>query len=332
MKPSRDVPTAVAFARPGSSTAPPRIYPVETILGAMDRAAEDTNRVGLVSSAVLDHPDIHAICRHGRELGLTLSFSSLRADKLDPQFLDLMGKGRVKTATIAPEAGSDRMRRIINKRLDRKDILAAAQKLVGHGIINLKLYFMVGLPFEEREDVQAIVDLALELKSVFLEASRVKKKIGTITLSINPFIPKPCTPFQWAPMLDKKELEFRLNLIRNGLKKTPNLKVQTESLKKARINALLSLGDRHTADILETAMEKGWTRAIKENSDYFKTVVLTEKSVEGPGQLPWDVLNHRIATRFLLKEYQRARDEKQSRACPMTSCRKCGICMERSSD
>ena len=129
-------------------------------------------------------------------------------------------------------------------------------------------------------------------------------------------------------MLDKKELEFRLNLIRNSLKKTPNVKVQTESLKKARINALLSLGDRRTADILETAMEKGWTRAIKENSDYFETVVLTEKSVEEPGRLPWDVLNHRIATRFLAREYQRARDQKQSRACPMKPCHKCGIGME----
>ena len=319
-------PHGCRFCTAGFIYRPPRIYPVETILSAMDEAAAQTHKVGLVSSAVLDHPEIHTICSHGRDLGLTLSFSSLRAAKLDEKILDLMAQGNVKTATIAPEAGSDRMRRIINKKLVREDILAAARKLVDNGIINLKLYFMVGLPFEQREDVQAIVDLAQDIKAVFLEASRAKKKIGTITLSVNPFIPKPCTPFQWAPMMDKKELEFRLNLIKNGMKKTANVKVQTESLKKARINALLSLGDRRCADILEAALDKGWSPAMREYKSYVQEVVETEKSLEAP--LPWDVLNHRITDKFLRREYEKARIEKQSRACPMKACHRCGICME----
>ena len=318
-------PHGCRFCTAGFIYRPPRIYPTATILAAMDKAAQDTQKVGLVSSAVLDHPEIHTICSHGKSLGLKLSFASLRADKLDEKILTLMAEGKVKTATIAPEAGSERMRRVINKKLTQTQILRATQKLVENGIINLKLYFMVGLPFEEAEDVQAIVDLALKIKDVFLETSRAQKKIGTITLSINPFIPKPCTPFQWVGMVEKKELERRLKIIREGLKRVPNMKVQTESLKQARINALLSLGDQNTADLLEKALEDGWPKTLKANPDYVNGVVHAPKSQDAP--LPWDILNHRIRAKFLATELKRAEAEKEFKACPMVPCDQCRICM-----
>ena len=214
----------------------------------MDSASGKTDKIGLVSSAIADHPDIEAICSYGKNLNFKLSFSSLRADKLSDGLIRMLSSSGVKTATIAPEAGSERMRAIINKKIKEKTILDAAKKLVEAGIINLKLYFMIGLPFEEEDDVHAIVELTKKIKSEFLDASKKKHKIGTITLSINPFIPKPFTPFQWAPMEKESILKQRVNILHEGLKKTANVKINVESLRKAKIHALLSLGDKKTAD------------------------------------------------------------------------------------
>lgn len=324
-------PHGCRFCTAGFIYRPPRIYPVESLLKTMDEAVGKTDRIGLVSSAILDHPDIGAICRYGRNKGFTLSFSSLRADKLDGPVIDMLARTGVKTATIAPEAGSDRMRRIINKKLTRDQILGATQNLVDQGIPNLRLYFMIGLPFETDADVAAIVDLTLDIKNRFLDASRKQGKMGTITLSINPFIPKPCTPFQWAAMTDDPTLNRRIRIIRQGLKKTANVSLNLESVKKSKINALLSLGDRSCADVLETAAQHGWTRALRENKAYLDQVVYTPKPMPVDDQpvppLPWGILNHRISDDFLIREWNRAKQEKQSRACPMKDCTDCRICI-----
>jgi radical SAM superfamily enzyme YgiQ (UPF0313 family) len=199
------------------------------------------------------------------------------------------------------------MREVINKKLSEAQILEAARALVDRGIMNIRLYFMIGLPFEQREDVRAIVDLALKLKSVFLETSRKKKKIGTLTLSINPFIPKPSTPFQWCAMLDEKELKARKKLIVDGLKKTANVKVQFESFRQAKVHALLSLGDREAADLIESALDIGWTQALKKHPDYCRQVIYTEKpngiTMDQPPALPWGILAHRVSDEFLVKEF-----------------------------
>lgn len=318
-------PHGCRFCTAGFIYRPPRIYPLATILDAMDEAAEKTNKVGLVSSAILDHPDIEKICQYGQDKGLRLSFSSLRADKLDKTIINILSNAKVKTATIAPEAGSQRMRNIINKRLTQTQILSAVQALVDKGIMNLRLYFMIGLPFETREDVQAIVDLTLNIKSTFLEASRKKKKIGTITLSINPFIPKPCTPFQWSAMMPGKELKKRVTMIREGLKKTANVNLNFESLRQAKIHALLSLGDRKTADLIELALDLGWTRSMKKEKTYCERIIHTEKIKENA--LPWNILHHRVRDEFLLKEFHRAKAEKNTIICPMKDCSTCRICI-----
>ncbi|PIE61882.1 MAG: radical SAM protein [Desulfobacterales bacterium] len=320
-------PNGCRFCTAGFIYRPPRVYPTDTILSALDEAAKKTDRVGLVSSAILDHPDINNICRYGRQKGLTLSFSSLRADKLDDEVISGLAKSNVKTATIAPEAGSSRMRKIINKKMSRDQILHAARALVDKGILNIRLYFMIGLPFETRQDVQAIVDLTLDIKSVFLETSRKKKKIGTITLSINPFIPKPATPFQWCAMMEIPELKKRVDIIRQGLKKEPNVVLHFESLRQARTHALLSLGDRKAADLIEQALDQGWNRAMKSDPEYCHQVIYAPKNTQNTAHLPWDVLYHPISSDFLRKELHRAQAEKHSVSCPMKPCTECGICM-----
>jgi radical SAM superfamily enzyme YgiQ (UPF0313 family) len=324
-------PHGCRFCTAGFIYRPPRIYPIETLYKAIDEAKDRAKKIGLVSSAVLDHPDIHLVCQYARDRDLKLSFSSLRADKLTDQIIQILSESGVKTATIAPEAGSQRMRNIINKRLTAEEILHAAKRLVDEGIFNLKLYFMIGLPFETDQDVQEIVSLTLAIKAVFLEAAKKKKKIGTITLSINPFIPKPATPFQWCAMAPEKTLKHRVNILRQGLKKTANVTTNFESLRQARYHALLSLGDRDTADIIEAAAEHGWTRAMKMNQDYCDHVIYREKPIPketSPGApLPWDILRHRVEDKFLAREFERSEQEKKSVPCPMKECSLCRICM-----
>jgi len=326
-------PHGCRFCTAGFIYRPPRVYPVDTVQAAIDRASEKTDRLGLVSSAILDHPQIIQICQYGRQKGMRLSFSSLRADKLSEPILSILADSKVKTATIAPEAGSQRLRNIINKKLDETQIIEAARRLVDRGIINIRLYFMIGLPFEDREDVEAIVALAGKIKSIFLETARKKKKIGTLTLSINPFIPKPCTPFQWSAMLDEKELAARKKIIVEGLKKTANVKLNFESFRQAKVHALLSLGDRRAADLIEAALDTGWTQVLKKHPNYCNQVMYSEKARFGAENypipdhaLPWAFLAHRVSDAFLLKEFFRAKEEKQSRDCPMTDCRDCRIC------
>lgn len=331
-------PHGCRFCTAGFIYRPPRIYPRDNILKAMDKAGGRTRKIGLVSSAILDHPDIAEICRYGVQQGFSLSFSSLRADRLDEAMIELLSRSRVKTATIAPEAGSERMRRIINKKMTEADIFHAVEKLVAQNILNLRLYFMIGLPFETDADVQAIVDLTQDIKERFLNVSRKKNRMGAITLSINAFIPKPATPFQWAALTDDKTLKHRMDLIRQGLKKTPNVIVNLPSLKTAKISALLSLGDRNTADVIEAACDHGWGYALRHHAEFCRQTIYTEKPVPdvsktvdtgtkcGKPPLPWHFLDSGISQQFLAKEWHRAKMEKQSPACPMIDCRQCRIC------
>ncbi len=318
-------PHGCRFCSAGFIYRPPRIYPAQNIKDAIESTLGQTDKIGFVSSAIADHPDIEHICDFGLSQNFKLSFSSLRADKLNDKLIQVLSRSKVKTATIAPEAGSKRMRNIINKNIDETDILSATERLVAAGIMNLRLYFMIGLPFEADQDVQAIVDLTLKIKATFLEASKIQKKIGTITLSINPFIPKPATPFQWAAMADEKTLKNRVKIIRQGLKKIANVNINIESLRQAKIHALLSCGDEKTADIIEQALKDGWTSAIRQYKSYCDHIIYDEKDSVAP--LPWDFLDNRVKKSFLKKEYLKAKEEKKSISCPMIDCKKCKICI-----
>ncbi|WP_457552888.1 radical SAM protein [Desulfobacula sp.] len=318
-------PHGCRFCSAGFIYRPPRIYPAKNIYDAMDTALGKTDKIGLVSSAIADHPEILNICDYGLQHHFKLSFSSIRADKLTDEFICALSASKVKTATIAPEAGSARMRNIINKKIDEHDILCAAKKLVNAGIMNLRLYFMIGLPFEQDLDVLAIVELTKKIKSVFLEESKKQKKIGTITLSVNPFIPKPATPFQWAAMENEKVLKKRIAIIQQGLKKISNVRVNFESLRKAKINALLSRGDQKAANLIESALKNGWPFTMKQQKAYCDSIIYQEKPVDTP--LPWDFLDNRVKKAFLAKEFLKAGQEKKSASCPMIDCNKCNTCI-----
>ena len=211
-------------------------------------------------------------------------------------------------------------------------ILAAAEALVANGIPNLKLYFMVGLPTETTDDVEAIIRLSKQIKHRFLKASRSQKRIGEITISLNCFVPKPFTPFQWVAMAETGVLKKKIKKIKNELKKVPNLRVHSDIPRWAYIQALFSRGDRKVADILSLAhTHKGnWARTLKAvsvNPDFY---VLRERDLNE--RLPWDFIDQGIKKSYLQQEFQRAISARPSPACRVETCNICGICNQPSED
>jgi radical SAM family uncharacterized protein len=322
----RGCPHGCRFCSAGFIYRPPRFRPVARLEKAMEQGIRMTDRIGLVGAAVSDLPDVEKLCSKFNDQNIRISFSSLRADRLTPELLATLKSSNVKTATIAPEVGTERMRRVINKGIKKDDILTAATKLVENKIPNLKLYFMVGLPGESDADIDGIIQLVKQIKHQFLKSSRTRKHIGTISVSLNSFVPKPATPFQWAAMDEVSSLKRKIKKIKNDLKKVANLKINSDVPRWAYIQAMFSRGDRRVADILlmAHANQGNWPQTFKTtplNSDFY---VLRERDPDEI--LPWDFIDHGIRKSYLLGEYTRAKQALTTPACEVDTCRRCGIC------
>ena len=190
------------FCWAGYNYLPVRAFPKERILKLAERARPHSKRVGLVSIALCDHPDIEEILTRLAGMGYSISPASLRLDDITPPLVRLLRESGERTITIAPETGSDRLRRVINKTITNDEILASAEMIFASGIENLKLYFMIGLPTETDEDLVAIRDLVLQLRGIMLAHARGRGHIGRLVGSVNPLVPKPGTAYQWLPMED----------------------------------------------------------------------------------------------------------------------------------
>lgn len=325
---SRGCPRGCRFCAAGYLYRPPRTNPLPVLLDLVRQGATHTSKIGLVGTAISDLPDLTALCAAAKQKDLQLGFSSLRADALNADLVGALKDGRVKTATIAPETGSERMRRVINKGLVEQDILTATDTLVSGGIPNLKLYFMVGLPTETADDIKAIAGLVKKIKHHFLRASKPKGRMGEITVSLSCFIPKPFTPFQWSAMDEVKALKHKLKQVKTGLRKVPNVRVHADVPRWAYVQALLSRGDRRVGRLLAAAHQnKGnWAQTLKTasvNADFFVC-----RNREPDELLPWDFIDHGIDKQFLWRENQRALQARTSPPCPMDprQCKICGVC------
>lgn len=324
---SRGCPHGCRFCSAGFVYRPPRFRPLSLLTGDVEAAAGRSDHIGLMGAAVSDLPCIGELCSVADKKRVRVSFSSLRADAVRPELIDSLKKSRAKTATIAPDAGSERMRSVINKGITEDHILTAAENLVSEGILNLKLYFMVGLPTETDADIEDIVQLCKKIKHRFLKSSRGHGRIGEITVSLNSFVPKAATPFQWVPMDTVDMLKKKIKMVKNGLKRVANIRIHSDIPRWAYVQGLLSRGDRKVAGLLMNAVDNhgNWPKTFKEsalNADFY---VLRERLKNEI--FPWDFIEHGVKKSFLMEEYRRALQEKSSPACSLDhKCIRCGAC------
>jgi radical SAM superfamily enzyme YgiQ (UPF0313 family) len=294
------------FCWAGYNYLPVRAFPKDRILELARRAKAHSDRAGLVSIALCDHPDIEEILTSLVEMGYSISPASLRLDDLTPTILRLLRESGERTITIAPETGSDRLRRVINKTITNDEILAAADMIFSTGFDNLKLYFMIGLPTETEEDLVAIRDLTLQLRDVMLTHARPRGQVGRIVGSVNPLVPKPGTAYQWLPMEDDTTIERKIKRMHGLMADIDNVYFNIKSERHSFYQALLSLGDRRVAPAIEAAERNGgnWRAAVKEagiDADFY---VFRDRSRDDV--LPWDIIDGGMKDNFFRAEADKA--------------------------
>lgn len=311
------------FCMAGYIYLPPRNIGLEAAREEAAKADAACGRIGLVGSALSDYPHIADLCA---SITGSLSVSSLRADSLSRELIERLAASGHKTVSIAPEAGSERLRKVINKGISEADILRAADLIFGAGIPNVKLYFIIGLPTETQEDVDAIIDLARKVREVQLRHARPAGRIGRITLSVNSFVPKPFTPFQWEPMEDVKSLNRKLRTLEKAVRGIGNMNIIHDLPKWEFFQALLSRGDRQVGMLLLAAhgQDGDWkaaARAIGMDLDRYVLRRRPENEV-----FPWDFIDIGVRKEYLRNEYQRSLEGKFTPPCNVGHCKVCGGC------
>jgi radical SAM superfamily enzyme YgiQ (UPF0313 family) len=293
------------FCWAGYNYLPVRAFPKDRILELARRAQPYSSRAGLVSIALCDHPEIEAILTELVEMGYAISPASLRLDDLTPTILDLLRRSGERTITIAPETGSDRLRRVINKTVTNDEILKAAEMIFAAGFENLKLYFMIGLPTETDDDLAAIRDLTLQLRDVMLKHARPRGQVGRIVGSVNPLVPKPGTAYQWLPMTDDRTLARTIKRMQTLMAGVDNVYFNIKSERHSFYQALLSLGDRRVAPAIEAAERNGgnWRAAVSESGVDAGFFVFRDRSADAV--LPWDIIDGGMKDAFFRSEFEK---------------------------
>lgn len=294
------------FCWAGYNYLPVRSFPADRILELAREARVHASRAGLVSIALCDHPEIERILSGLLEMGYQISPASLRLDDLTDPIVKMLRESGEKSITIAPEAGSDRMRRVINKTVTNDEILDRADLIFRNGIENLKLYFMIGLPTETDEDLVGIRDLTVQLRDLMLKYARPRGHIGKIVGSVNPLIPKPGTAYQWLPMEDIAVTDRKIKRLRSLMADIDNVYFNIKSERHSYYQALLSLGDRRVAPAIEAAERNGqnWRAAVEEagvDADFF----IFRDRTNDP-MLPWDIIDGGMKESFFRAEFAKS--------------------------
>jgi radical SAM superfamily enzyme YgiQ (UPF0313 family) len=297
------------FCWAGYNYLPVRAFPTQRILELAEAARVHSSRVGLVSIALCDHPDIERILARLLEMGYAISPASLRLDDLTESIVRVLRESGERTITIAPETGSDRLRRVINKTVTNDEILDRADLIFASGIENLKLYYMIGLPTETDEDLVAIRDLTLQIRDRMMKHARVRGQVGRIIGSVNPLIPKPGTAYQWLPMEDPALIDRKIKRLRALTADIDNVFFNIKSERHSYFQALLSLGDRRVAPAIVAAERNGqnWRAAVAEagiDGDFY---IFRDRSRDAV--LPWDIIDGGMKRTFFESEFAKGLKE-----------------------
>jgi len=293
------------FCWAGYNYLPVRAFPADRILELARDARRHASRAGLVSIALCDHPEIERILGGLLDMGYSISPASLRLDDLTDTIVSMLHRSGERSITIAPETGSDRLRRVINKTVTNAEILDKADLIFRNGIENLKLYYMLGLPTEQDDDVQAIRDMTAELREVMLSHARGRGRVGRIVASVNPLIPKPGTAYQWLPMEDPALTDRKAKRLRTLVSDLDNVYFNIKSERHSYYQALLSLGDRRVAPAVEAAERNGgnWRAAVAETGVDADFYLFRDRS--GDAVLPWDIIDGGMKASFFRAEFDK---------------------------
>jgi radical SAM superfamily enzyme YgiQ (UPF0313 family) len=324
---SRGCSQGCRFCWAGFNYWPPRVVPARDILRKAEEWRGRTDKIGLVSTAVCDHPEISDILGGLREMGYKISVSSLRLDQIEDELLDALVASGDQQIAVAPETGSDRLRRVINKNLTNDEIVDICGAVFDRGMLTVKLYMMAGLPTETDEDLAAMVELVERIKDRMLEAGKRFGRAGKIIPALNGFVPKPNTPFQWEPICEERELKRRLKWLSKTMARIPNVEVRVMSARIAHEQALFSSGDRRVARVIEAmARHRGdLSAALRETGvdpDFH-----TSRARGYDEILPWEIVDSGMGRPFLEKEHTRAQVSRSTAPCPsVDTCTRCGVC------
>lgn len=288
---SRGCPSACAFCLAGN------LYPFLT--DKLEEIGDETKDVGIIGGGVSFHSNLAEIIGRLNKRGLSAHLPSLRLDEVPLEVIDLL-KGSIKTLTFGIEAGTEELRRRIGKPLTDKEIFDRIEAIADLKAFNFKFYFMLGLPGERREDVQAIVEMIKHLLHVLVKKGSTKGRIGSITVHASPFVPKAATPFQWLAMEDARELKEKTALLKKDLGKVANTYFTHESIKYSFLQAVLARGDRRLKDVILN-LSKGVSLAtvMRESPVNLGFYATRERGAEEI--FPWDFIGREEEKQFLRK-------------------------------
>jgi radical SAM superfamily enzyme YgiQ (UPF0313 family) len=256
-----------------------------------------------------------------------ITVSSLRLDQISDELLDALVESRDQQIAVAPETGSDRLRRVINKNLTNDEIVDICGSVFDRGMLTVKLYMMVGLPTETQEDLDEIFVLVERVKDRMLEAGKRLGRAGRIIPSLNGFVPKPNTPLQWDGICDEKELKRRIRYVCKGLSRIPNVDVRFMSARIAHEQALFSSGDRTVARVIDRAAALGGNidRAIADTG--IDPAFHISRGRAYDEYLPWSIVDSGLSNEFLRSEHEKAHAALSGLPCPaVEKCTTCGVC------
>ena len=311
------------FCMAGYCFRVPRVRPLDILKEGVERAEKLGKKVGLMGAAISDYPEVDELVNYIRSKDMRYSCASLRADSLTQAVVDGLADSGQKTITIAPETGSERLRRVINKGISEEHLQNAATLSAKSGIQHMRLYIMIGLPTETNEDIEAIVGLAERTQAHMAEVGCK----GRLTLSINPFIPKPFTPFQWMAMDNQKTVEKKLQYIKKALQKNRRIEVLVESPKEAYIQGVLARGDRRLGAVIAACAANRGSKSFKSEMKAagldMDDMNYRERSFDE--FLPWSHLDMGMDEGYLEMEWKRSIDEAYTPPCTQ-GCKRCGVC------
>ena len=331
------------FCAAGFIYRPPRLWDVDKVMGGLKERHQGVKRVGLLGMEMANNSVLDEVAGFLEQSSCPLSFSSLRADRISDPLLSLLSRSGLKSVAIAPDGCSERLRRVINKGLTEEDLLRAATRLVAEGIVHLKLYVMIGLPTETEDDLQEMVDFIRRLQEQILPIGRKRGRVTELTLSVNSFVPKPWTPFQYVPFggLDSATaaecrdeskavmaLKQKIRYLRKNLSGMANLRIKADRPERVLQQAVFSRGDRRMAPVLYDMALHGFSlkKALKKHGLTAWEYAIRPRDKDEI--FCWDILDHGIRKRYLWQEYQKSMTGKATRACDTTSCHSCGVCRE----